>query len=318
METAIFFLNQWICIQNTYKAMSTIDPKTLVKGDSDCVDIFIEKTQELVRDLKENGALLYNNPNSTLGKGLLLCLRYQHSSTTQTVDRFLSNFVKVHVGTLNTHQFFAYNCIPETNMYHGHEVEVVVDLIIKVMKYGLLSHIRSVLTERQLFVQEDAERIDSLLDYATTLSSYPCIPDNLIGNVRVTNQAAEISDKDIGTPGSDSICHLKNISDVRVCVLCKLLCAVVGLTDVKEQDSKLLCECCAIRGPKTSFSLMEKSTLVRATHIVRSLLLTRKHIPSGIGCTCKHHQLLLKGRMSAIRAGLDKVNFFSGWPSLRN
>ena len=314
----MYFINKWTRIQSVFKAMATIDPRELVRGIDDEEReenrlLFIDRSRDVVDGLKEDSLILRSDET---GGGLLLCLKYAHRSTLYTVERFLSTFVDFTNGSINAHRFFALNCIPPSSMYHDNVVDVAVDLTLALMKQGLFRHLQSVMYSSPKHLDEAADRPDWILTYGCVLSSYPSIPDNLIGNTQVTNQATDETDRDVGTPGADSVQHLRNLTDVRVCVLCKLLCAVVGLTDVKEQDSKLICSCVVTKGPRTSASSMDKSTLLRATHIVRTLLVTKKHIPEGIGCNCKQHAQLFKGRMSTLRIGLDKVNFFSRWPSL--
>lgn len=301
-----------------FKAMATIDPGELVRGieeeeRAENMVSFIDRARNIVAGLAEDEVILRSDET---GEGLLLCLEYLHRSTTFTVERFLSAFVDFTNGSINTYQFFALNCIPSSSMYHDNVVDVAVDLTLALTKQGLFSHLQSVMYSSPKHKEEAVDRLHLILTYGCVLSSYPSIPDNLIGNAQVTKQATDETDRDVGTPGADSVHHLGNLTDTRVCVLCKLLCVVVGLTDVKEQATKIVCTCVVAKGHETSSSSMDKSTLLRATHIVRTLLVTKKHIPEGLGCGCKQHANLLKGRMSTLRVGLDKVNFFSRWPSL--
>lgn len=250
-----------------------------------------------------------------------LCVRFAYHVTWLAFTRFHDNIDHIftrhgsrYFTRQQVHAYFAHTCIPPTATYHPTEAgQVCSDIIRRIFQRGVECHVADLgpgdvvplndTCNRNACIYDSGDGIEELLQFIAHICSFPVVPEDIGGRSVVTLQDPNTATQfTFLQPGADNVSRESDLADTRVCLACKCDTLSLGLTDVAELNNKYKCSC--LYDKIHVGGLFEKVYIARATAITRVLLLNKRLIPQGLGCSCPDHTRLFTNCVARMRAVL--------------
>lgn len=336
LEDDSLMLSRWAAMENAAKNLSTIPPSELLidqteEGLAKFLTTLSQHRMDLVEDYDQ-----YVVPSCPEGTDTYrgVCLKYAYYTTWLIVDRLVSVYkrllahgsawqrpsnVNLAVATLN---------MPTQSTYHDTRtgVEITADLIHRLYEHCANVHLQRICPygktaeiipandvvrgEMGIRIVWGSDVINDILMYGANLASYPVLPPNIKGRLTLVPDRMDLAHLSVLKTGIVSRCHVRQSTDERVCIACKIEALHLGLTDLTEQTDRLQCKCLFI-SPVTEHehvvSHYDLAYAARATIITR--LLTLHGCPTGEhGCNCLIHKQLRDDDLHRLKYVLDQVH----------
>lgn len=214
--------------------------------------------------------------------------------------------------------------IPSKSVYHSGGLETISDLTHALfMRASVHEHIKRITPQQERpSVSEEEDDLNvlytnyrepefkyvysnpdmnNMCEYACLLSSYPVLPPDLTGNIRITRGFSVYVPLGLSDPGMDSRRRVTDTQDYRSCVACKLNNLSAGYTDIIEQDKRTRCYCVTSKLDHNAeyFTVL---TNTKASMKVRESVIQEKG-----GCNCVKHRAVADSKLMTFMEALKQA-----------
>lgn len=339
LEDDSLMFSRWAAMENAAKNLSTIPPNILVIDKTEeGLATFLTALRQHRMDLMEDYSQ-YVVPSCPEGSDTYraLCLKYAFYTTWLIVDRLVSVYTQLLAHGDAWQRPSNINCamaalnMPAQSTYHDVRTGVVVtaDLIHRLYEHCANVHLQRICPYQETVTvnrpaaesggDDDqikmrmvwgSDTINDILMYGANLASYPVLPPNIKGRLTLVPKRIDLAHLPVLNAGIVSRCHVRQPTDERTCIACKIEALHLGLTDLTEQTDRLQCRC-LFTSPVSEYqhivSHYDLGYAARATIITR--LLTLHGCPTGEhGCNCQLHRQLRDDDLHRLKYVLDQVH----------